>query len=242
MFRIFTVLFLISSSLKATEGPSDLPFFHLIKKIVNLDWKEKGTYPVGHAHISLPENYIALLGEEAQEFAKLCLYKNDTSFNPSLDNLNMVISNYDLSGYISFEDFNVGYIPLDEWENLDSELLFTKIQNYEKVQDDFRILNWIQKPVLDKKTYTLKWILKGVDRFEDAYILTVQIKLHRFGYTKITYCIEDSLDHFLNENFDAVANSYEINPEGAYLDLKEENTTDLLEIAPLASPPLFLGD
>lgn len=97
---------------------------------------------------------------------------------------------------VLFQNIKTGYVPLDDWKELNSKDLLEEItQNTEKENKERRkrgvselhVIGWIQEPTLDLETKTVYWAIEADSGADDNLVNSVAIRLGREGYEEITW-------------------------------------------------------
>lgn len=218
---LVTISLLLSSLLIADEAPlhTETPSE---KETEPLDWKDPGTYklPLSHSSLTLPENRLALIGNDAKKFSS----QIGNYAGPMLEALTVDLDDY----IVYFEYHDDGYISLNDWENVDAEQLIASIreeteeQNKDRRENGFscvQVIGWNQEPTLDKTTNTVFWTveLKSDDN-DEHYVNSVALKLGRNGYEKLIWAGRVSHDKPLERELDIILQGYSFDPGYRYSD------------------------
>src|SRR5262249_47510912 len=120
--------------------------------LVPPSWSAPGTYklPLSGSTLALPQGYAVTFGADAQRAYKLL--GNPTELN-GLEA--MVIGGKDADQIITFESFQIGYVTLDDWWQVDPTALLAQIhrnterKNQERRQQgvpELRVKHWLKPP------------------------------------------------------------------------------------------------
>jgi uncharacterized membrane-anchored protein len=172
---IFLSLFGFSKNLNAAE--EDALSNEEVERFIelfSLDWKETGTYklPNSHSTLSLPDERLLVIGEDARQATQLCGTGPDDYVEAiTLD------GEFENSVYFSFVDD--GYVSLADWEKVNPQQLLEAISENTEKSNKIReskgisalhVVGWLLEPTLDRNTNTVFWAIEGVDEGDDKHI------------------------------------------------------------------------
>jgi uncharacterized membrane-anchored protein len=188
-----------------------------------LDWKKEGEYKLSpsNSSISLPKGYILALGKDA-----VTNYKRENG--TSDDDIDAyAYDDKELSDSILFHYYNSGYIPLDDWENLDSKALLdeitrnTKEDNKERLKNgsnELHVIGWIQEPTLNRDTHTVSWAIEADSGADEHIVNAIALQLGREGYERINWITSKSSYVPSGGHLDAMLLAHNFDPEHRYTD------------------------
>ncbi len=160
-------------------------------EVTSLPWETKpGDYQLvaSKSLLKLRPGDILLRGKPARRF----MFLNQGTEKP---NTEAVVVNTQNISQVIFSYYDVGYVTLDDWEDLDpDDLLQEVIENTEKANverkkkgiEELRVRGWLQKPTLDRSVNAAYWVLDAVSGRE-RLVNAVAVKLGRKGYEKLTW-------------------------------------------------------
>lgn len=191
--------------------------------LLELDWCREGTYslPRSHATLTVPEEYYILMGENAVQERFLV-------DGHAQSQVEAVVYNSDFSSCIIFKNFDEGYVKLDDWDDIDPQLLLTSIsQNTEEANQDkikrgmstLHVIGWIQEPFLDRKTNTVYWSIEAKNE-EGILINSVALKLGSKGYEKLTWVTQKDSYVQSVEELEIMLSAYNYDKGFRYSDYK----------------------
>jgi uncharacterized membrane-anchored protein len=191
---------------------------------LSLDWKDTGAYKLNQSNstISLPEGYKLLIDEEARKARKLTCGDLDNQ------NLEAVVYDIDFKNVILFENFQEGYVSIDDWEDIDAKSLLESIsENTEKANKERRkigrelhVIGWIQEPVLDKHTNTVYWAIEAESADEGVIVNSVAIRLGREGFEKLIWVTQKASYVPFGGHLDVMLRSHSFDPGYKYKDYR----------------------
>jgi uncharacterized membrane-anchored protein len=161
-----------------------------INTFKSFDWKlpEIHKLPKSNSILSLPNEHIALLGEDAKNAYMICEGINN-------DSVEAVVFTSDMDECIWFINSDSGYVHLNDWEKLNADELWkvinenTDIANEERRKkglSEIHVIGWLQPPTLDRHTNTVYWAIEG-EAEEAKFVNSVAIRLGRKGYEKLIW-------------------------------------------------------
>lgn len=164
-----------------------------MKAFEALEWLGPGVYSLtdSDSKIDLPKRSKILIGEQAKRARML-------SGDTQTDNVEAVVESRKGKNttFTIMKFYPEGYIPLDDWENLDASALLENIaENTEEANNEkkkqglapIHVVGWINPPTLDRETNTVYWSLEAQEEDdEDNFVNAVAIRLARNGYEEFT--------------------------------------------------------
>lgn len=163
----------------------------LMSELQNMPWQGAGTLQMDASNSSLKisDGWEFLTADSGQRYLYLM---NGTEF----ELVEGVAVNWDTEEMVTFEHYDVGYVTLDDWEDMDADALLkqiidgTEAANKERVEmgiSAMRVVGWLQEPYLDRETNAAYWAIEAVDEESGPVINYVAMKLGRNGYEEITW-------------------------------------------------------
>jgi uncharacterized membrane-anchored protein len=228
----FRVLFLIYKGLTTEEKKeflAELEFteeeFQVITSCSNLNWKADGKYPLplSNSTISIPRGYILLTGKDVDEFYAI---EGDL---PTEGLEAYVCESENFGNSVIFENINAGYIPIDDWKELDAKELLKSItdntenankERKERGLPEIHVLGWIQEPTLDRITNTVYWAIEADSGEADNLVNSVALRLGREGFERITWVTSRSAYIPFGGHLDILLQAHSFDPGYRYNDYK----------------------
>ncbi len=170
------------------------------EEIINLPWEyELKTYLLEQSNstFNLTRGYSLLMGDAARR------YDHATQGTEEDPNTEALVFNHNTGVQLILNYYPDGYVSLEDWEDLDANILMQEISdnakkiNAERAKNNIpplRIGGWLQKPRLNKGNHSVSWVFDVIDG-EETTVNAVSIKLGRQGYEKITWV--SSYDNYL---------------------------------------------
>jgi len=177
------------------------------EEIISLPWKyELKKYPLEQSNstFKLTKGYSLLVGDAARRYDHML---QGTEEDPNTEAL---VFNHNTGVQLILNYYPDGYVSLENWEDLDADILMQEISdnakkmNAERAKHNIsplRIGGWLQKPRLNQDNHSVSWVFDVIEG-EEATVNAVSIKLGRKGYEKITWV--SSYDNYL-KSMDAMA-------------------------------------
>jgi uncharacterized membrane-anchored protein len=181
---------------------SDLPATQraINEEVISLPWKyELKQYHLkkSHSTFTLAKGYSLLLGKAARRYGDIAQEKKGDL------NTEALVFNHSTGVQLIFNYHSDGYVSLEDWENLDANILMQEISsntkniNMERTKNNIpflRIGGWLQKPRLNKDSHSVSWVFDFMEG-DKTKVNAVTLKLGRRGYEKITWI--SSYDNYL---------------------------------------------
>ena len=191
--------------------------------LVPPSWSALGTYklPLSGSTLALPQGYAVTFGADAQRAYKLL--GNPTELN-GLEA--MVIGGKDADQIITFESFQIGYVTLDDWGQVDPTALLAQIhrnmerKNEERRQQgvpELRVKSWLKPPRLDRYTATVSWTI-AADQTPGTSVNSVALCLGRSGFEKLTWITLQDKYLATGSHLDEMLRAHSFGPGTAYAD------------------------
>ena len=170
------------------------------EEIINLPWKyelKRYSLEQSSSTFQLPEGYSLLMGKAARHYDHII---QGTDEDPNTEAL---VFNHNTGVQLILNYYPDGYVSLEDWGNLDANILMQEISdnakkiNAERAKQNIpplRIGGWLQKPRLNKDNHSVSWVFDVIDG-EETTVNAVSIKLGRKGYEKIIWV--SSYDNYL---------------------------------------------
>ncbi len=177
------------------------------EEIISLPWEyELKEYSLKQSNstFNLTRGYSLLTGDAARR------YDHIIQGAPEDPNTEALLFNHDTGVQLILNYYPEGYVSLENWEDLDANILMQEIsENAKKINAErarhnipsLRIGGWLQKPHLNQDNHSVSWVFDVIDG-EETTVNAVSIKLGREGYEKITWV--SSYDNYL-KSIDAMA-------------------------------------
>ncbi len=202
LYTLIAVLMIVGITSAAQAVTSDLLATQRVinEEVISLPWKyELKTYSLEHSNstFSLSKGYSLLMGDAARHYDQI------TQSSEEDPNTEALIFNHSTGVQLILNYHPDGYVSLEDWENLDANVLMQEISdnakkiNAQRAKNNIpalRIGGWLQKPRLNKDNHSVSWVFDVIDG-EEATVNAVTIKLGRQGYEKITWV--SSYDNYL---------------------------------------------
>ncbi len=170
------------------------------EEVISLPWKyELKTYSLEQSNstFKLAKGYSLLMGDAARHYDHILQRSEEDP------NTEVLIFNHTTGVQLILNYYPDGYVSLEDWGNLDANVLMQEISdnakkiNTERAKNNIpplRIGGWLQKPRLNIDNHSVSWVFDVIDG-EEATVNAVTIKLGRKGYEKITWV--SSYDNYL---------------------------------------------
>ncbi|MEE8260184.1 MAG: DUF2167 domain-containing protein [Nitrospinaceae bacterium] len=202
LYTLIAVLMIVGITSAAQAVTSDLLATQRVinEEVISLPWKyELKTYSLEQSNstFSLSKGYSLLMGDAARHYDQI------TQRSEEDPNTEALIFNHSTGVQLILNYHPDGYVSLEDWENLDANVLMQEISdnakkiNAQRAKNNIpalRIGGWLQKPRLNKDNHSVSWVFDVIDG-EEATVNAVTIKLGRQGYEKITWV--SSYDNYL---------------------------------------------
>ena len=216
IFGITTAAQAVTPSIPATQKTIN-------EKIINLPWKyelKKYSLEQSNSTFKLTRGYSLLVGDAARHYDHML---QGTEEDPNTEAL---VFNHNTGVQLILSYYPDGYVSLENWEDLDADILMQEISdnakmiNAERAQNNIpplRIGGWLQKPRLNEDNHSVSWVFDVIDG-DETTVNAVSIKLGRKGYEKITWV--SSYDNYL-KSMDALAflvDQHKFNVDHRYAD------------------------
>ena len=170
------------------------------EEVISLPWKyELKTYSLEQSNstFKLAKGYSLLMGDAARHYDHILQRSEEDP------NMEALVFNHSTGVQLILNYYPEGYVSLENWEDLDADILMQEISdnakkiNTERAKNNIpplRIGGWLQKPRLNIDNHSVSWVFDVIDG-EEATVNAVTIKLGRKGYEKITWV--SSYDNYL---------------------------------------------
>ncbi len=193
------------------------------EKIINLPWKyelKKYSLEQSNSTFKLTRGYSLLVGDAARHYDHML---QGTEEDPNTEAL---VFNHNTGVQLILSYYPDGYVSLENWEDLDADILMQEISdnakkiNAERAKNNIpslKIGGWLQKPRLNEDNHSVSWVFDLIDG-DETTVNVVSIKLGRKGYEKITWV--SSYDNYL-KSMDALAflvDQHKFNEDHRYAD------------------------
>lgn len=207
--------YIIGAIFNDDEQNIDDPFYAL-------NWKTTGTYklPESNSTLSIPQGYQLLIGEEAKTARSL---SSEDLVDP---NLEAIVFDENVQHTILIENAKIGYLPLDDWEELDAKSVLesviesTNAANVERIKNGFselHVIGWVNEPTLNRESNTIYWSIElqsdGVN-----IINSIALKLGRYGYERFNWVTTKNLYDPSNNHLETILKSYTFDSGFQYSD------------------------
>ena len=208
--------------------------------VESLDWKYEGKYrlSLSKSTLSVPEGYIAFIGEDARKFHEAVECERDNK-------LEAFVASDDFQNSIYFSCFNDGYVSISDWNSVNSSSLLRSIQeNTEKANvkkrskglSTLRVLGWVQEPVLDKHTNTVFWAIDAInENTGESVINSVALRLGRKGFEKVVWVTDRENYKAFGGELDVMLRSHSFDPGYRYSDFSKGDKVASYGIASLVA-------
>lgn len=161
------------------------------REILALNWQfEPGNYglDLSRSSIGLPGDLSVVFAEDAR---RVVLLGEGTEF-PGIE---AVVVDTESMSQVYFQYFDSGYVPTDDWEELDAAEMLESIRDSTREANETKrgqgfpeltVLGWVQEPTLDTTTMTAHW---AIDALADdlPIVNAIALKLGRRGFEKLTW-------------------------------------------------------
>lgn len=202
LYTLIAVLIIAGTTSAAQAVTSDLLATQkaINEEVISLPWKyELKTYSLEQSNstFSLAKGYSLLMGDAARHYNQAIQGAEE---NPNTEAL---IFNHNTGVQLILNYHPDGYVSLEDWKNLDADVLMQEITdnakkiNAERANNNTPALSiggWLQKPRLNKDNHSVSWVFDVIDG-EETTVNAVTIKLGHEGYEKITWV--SSYDNYL---------------------------------------------
>lgn len=202
----------------------------------SLNWVRDGTYkpPASNSSIAIPKGYIAVFGGDARRLVTL--------FDPpAAPQLEAIVVTSDFEDEVRFESFNEGYVPLDDWNDVDATALLREISdNTEEANatrrregvPELHVIGWIQPPTLDRRTNTVYWALDAFGANGNV-ANSIALRLARNGFEKLTWVTDRLKYRPVGGQLDVMLSAHSFDPGYRYADHESGDKMALYGIAGL---------
>jgi uncharacterized membrane-anchored protein len=192
------------------------------QKFFSLDWKESGRHNLlqSNSTISLPNDYLLLIGEEAK--------KGITIYDVSnTEDVEAVVYDNTLQNTIIFEYLKSGYVPIDDWSEVDPNSLLKEISeateetNEERRKrgiEEVHVTGWLKEPTLDKHTNTVYWAIEGECDNKSKFVNSIALRLCRYGFERVTWITQKESYASFGDHLDVMLHAHSFNPGYCYVD------------------------
>ena len=191
-------------------------------EILNMPWEfESGSYVLAKSNSSLqmPEDLRLLRGEAAE---RLMFLIEGTEF-PETE---AVVVDFETLAEVVFEYLDVGYVTLDDWEELDPDEFLEQI--IETTEEDnierrelglleLHVKGWLVEPTLDRPNNSVSWAIESVVSGEPV-VNAISLKLGRKGYERLTWVGTFSQYFGSDDLMEAMLDGYTYDPGYRYAD------------------------
>jgi len=188
-----------------------------------LNWKTTGSHklPESNSTLSIPTGYKLLIGEEARTARSL---SSDDLADP---NLEAIAFDETINHTILIENVKIGYVSLDDWEELDVKGLLdsvienTNISNVERRKKGFnalQVIGWVNEPTLNREKNTIYWSIELQSEGRENIINSIALKLGRNGYERFNWITTKNLYDASNNHLETILKSFSFDPGFQYSD------------------------
>jgi uncharacterized membrane-anchored protein len=208
-YTLIAVLMILGMATAARAVTPGIPAAQkaINEEIISLPWKyelKKYYLEQSNSTFKLTGGYSLLVGDAARRYDRML---QGTEEDPNTEAL---VFNHNTGVQLILNYYPDGYVSLENWGDLDADILMQEISDNAKMINaeraklnipPLRIGGWLQKPRLNKNNHSVSWVFDVIDS-EEATVNAVSIKLGRKGYEKITWV--SSYDNYL-KSMDAMA-------------------------------------
>jgi uncharacterized membrane-anchored protein len=138
-----------------------------VEAIRRLHWFPAATYklPISKSTLALPDGYQVLLGEDARRMITL-------SGDPADSSVEAIVFSPHFDDEIIFQSINDGYVPLDDWSDVNPDTMINSIRDNTEEANQYRkrqgirqihVVGWLQEPTLDRQASTVYWAIEGIN-------------------------------------------------------------------------------
>lgn len=180
-----------------------------------MHWVRTGTMKLtaSSSSITVPPGFFGVSGDEARKVEEL-------SEGESEANVEGVLLDHSHDTVI-FEFFPSGFVPIDDWQDLDSQRLITAISQNAETSNELRrqkgiaelhVTGWVQEPSLDRATNTVFWatgITTGAGR---DLVNSLALRLGRSGFEKIIWVTDRDAYKASGGVLDTMLRAYSFDP------------------------------
>lgn len=217
--------------------------FKCLQAQCELDWKTEGRHqlPLSNSTISIPNGYALVTGSDAVAFYTI----EGEPVNEGLEGYVCERKNFD--NPVLFQNDKVGYISLDDWEEIDAkDLLDGIVQNTEKANmerikrglAEVHVKGWIQEPTLNRNTHTVYWAIEANSGEDENFVNSVALRLGREGYETLTWITSLSSYIPFGGHLDTMLGAHSFDPGYRYEDYKAGDKLAEYGIATLVAASL----
>ncbi len=196
-------------------------------EIMNMPWEsEPGAYAFerSDSNFVLPDGYSMLRGDAAERM----MFLNQGIEYP---NTEAYLYNDHLGTEIDFSFHDSGYVTLDDWDDVDADVLLqgiidaTEEENAKRRENglaEIHVKGWLQPPTLDRANNSVYWSTDVFDEGSQTRIVnSVVLKLGRRGY-EMGVWVGTAQQYETSEELTLVAlNNHDFNAGARFADFVE---------------------
>ena len=241
-------LLLAAGSAAADQGPYPQTEEERNAAFDALTWRDEARdYALdrSHAHITLSQGKVLLLGSDAERFGWLV---SGVEF-PGTEAI-LAYQSGD-SAVVYYEWRDEGYVSDSDWSDVDADELLTQYKestvasNEERAKNGFppmEVVGWLQPPSYDATTRTVTYAMELKDT-DSHWANAVALRLGRTGYTELTWAgsiesLKNSGNH--PELLQAALDTHAFDQGYRYTDFQEGDKVAAYGIAGLVATALGL--
>lgn len=137
-----------------------------------------------------PKETSVVRGDEAAKFEKIVNGRSDSDSEA-------IVQDFHSGDYVTLAYTNSGYVTVDDWTSVNpDEMLKSVKENTENGNDDRRslgldavhVMGWLQKPVYDAATKTVRWAIESrQDTIPAPIVNATALMLGRNGYEELVW-------------------------------------------------------
>jgi uncharacterized membrane-anchored protein len=204
-----------------------------------LGWLGAGVHQLAQSNstLTLPDGYQLVLGAGARRVEELV---GDV---PAAETEARVISE-DFSEDVVFQFFDVGYVTLDDWEDVDAESLLEATREGTEEGNEHRreagisaihVVGWLKEPTLERATNTVYWAIQVDDEDPQIadFVNSVALRLGRNGYEKLIWITDLTTYSPTGGTLDTMLAAHSFNSGSRYQDYVSGDRTAGYGIAAL---------
>jgi uncharacterized membrane-anchored protein len=206
-------------------------------KVRALPWVHSGsqTLPLSNSTVALQDGYNMVVGESARELMRLV----GEPVDPELE---ADVLDQDFGKEVLFSFFDVGYVTLDDWKDIDPDEMIDSIKEGTEEANETRRKNgsapihvrgWLRKPTLDQATNTVYWAISADDGSPGGLVNSVALRLGRSGYEELTWVTDQPGYVPQGGALDQMTRAHTFNPGARYADFLPGDKTAGYGIAAL---------
>ena len=211
----------------------------IMGRVEALDWiHEPGGYTVAPLarEIQLNDRYRLVVGNNAMAYDRLVNGTSDPELEAVLE------SRIDRSSaYYLFSD--TGYVPLDDWGELDADALLASIrQSTDKSNaarrevgiPEMHVRGWQMVPTLDRERSAVYWVIEAETEGQ-TFLNATAVKLGRYGYEMIIWAVSPQTYVGNRDELVSLADSITFRPGHTFADYQSGDALAGFGIASLVA-------